>query len=78
MNVGDQIVLRPSMEAKSGIERCARQKCTVVYVHPNGRFFVAEFRSAVGETFRETFYPETRLGPRYNDIIKRRDKKKAA
>jgi len=33
----------------------------VVYIHPQRRFYIAEFRSPItGETFRESFYFEDR------------------
>ena len=65
MQVGDILEIAPSIFSFEGVSdpddgRQRRRKklpCTVIWVHPQKRFFVVEFRSAVtGETWRETVY----------------------
>ena len=36
------------------------RQAQVIYIHPEGRFYVVEFRSDLGIPWRETFYPYTR------------------
>lgn len=38
----------------------------MIYIHPEGRFYVVEFRSDLGAPWRETFFPYTR---RIADIV---------
>lgn len=65
MQVGDILEIAPSIFSFEGVSdpddgRQRRRKklpCTVIWVHPQKRFFVVEFRSAItGETWRETVY----------------------
>lgn len=57
MQVGDILHLEPTLEATSGLGTDGPQRCTVVWIHPDKRFFVVEFRSRItGETWRETVY----------------------
>lgn len=57
MQVGDILELEPTMEGTSGLGTSGPQPCTVIWVHPDERFFVVEFRSSItGETWRETVY----------------------
>lgn len=57
MNIGDILELEPTMEGTSGLGTSGPQPCTVIWVHPDKRFFVVEFRSSItGETWRETVY----------------------
>ena len=65
MQVGDILEIAPSIFSFEGVsdpddgrQRCRKKlPCTVIWVHPQKRFFVVEFRSAVtGETWRETVY----------------------
>lgn len=57
MQVGDILEMEPTMEGTSGLGTDGPQRCTVVWIHPDKRFFVVEFRSRItGETWRETVY----------------------
>ena len=57
MNIGDILELEPTMEGTSGLGTSGPQRCTVVWIHPDKRFFVVEFRSRItGETWRETVW----------------------
>ncbi len=57
MQVGDILEMEPTMEGTSGLGTDRPQRCTVVRIHPDKRFFVVEFRSRItGETWRETVY----------------------
>lgn len=61
MNVGDVLHIKPNFYSTYGmVERDALRRCVVVYIHPEGRFYVVEFRSELGIPWRETFYPWTR------------------
>ena len=59
MKLGDKMTLRPSVNVTDGHSAGREWPCTVVYIHPEQRFFTVEFRSEVtGQTFREAFpYP---------------------
>ena len=54
IKVGAKLRITPTL---IGVERSAwrPKKCRVVYVHPLHRFFVVEFRSDTGQTWRESF-----------------------
>ena len=57
MQVGDILELEPTMEGTSGLGTDGPQRCTVVWTHPDKRFYVVEFHSRItGETWRETVY----------------------
>lgn len=57
MQVGDILEMEPTMEGTSGLGTDGPLPCTVVWVHPEKRFYVVEFRSRItGETWRETVY----------------------
>lgn len=60
MNIGDELVMRPSVCVSWDEARPKLLPCRVVYIHPERRFYTVEFRSEVtGETFRESFlFPE--------------------
>lgn len=69
MTVGDKLRLRPTFDHEFAMEDTKGPRdCTVIYIHPEGRFFVVEFRSGLGIPWRETFYPYTR---RIADIVDR-------
>ena len=62
MQVGDILEMEPTMEGTSGLGTEGPQRCTVVWIHPDKRFFVVEFRSRItGETWREAFWPKLAL-----------------
>lgn len=57
MTVGDILTLKPTIDTAAGFARPESMPCRVIYIHPERRFFVVEFRSDVtGQTWRETFY----------------------
>lgn len=56
MNIGDRLLLRPSIFTKDDGNQDKRLPCRVVYIHPERRFYTVEFRSEVtGDTFRESY-----------------------
>lgn len=57
MNIGDILVLTPSVQVHGRDDQPLQAlPCRVVYIHPQRRFFTAEFRSEMtGLTFREAF-----------------------
>ena len=59
---GDKLSLTPSVEGGSVI---GPQPCTVVWVHPERRYYVVEFTFELGERtgrFREAFWMEQKKG----------------
>lgn len=62
MKVGDKLKLRPYLNAESGQLAAKAQVCTVTYIHPERRYYVVEFTSERGETFRQTMYFPEREG----------------
>lgn len=55
MEIGEQLRLRLTMGTAPGCKSDELQPCTVVWIHPKGRFFIVEYRSPItGETFRES------------------------
>ena len=58
MKSGDTLHIKPNFYTEYGMtDELRPQPCRVVYIHPELRFYVVEFRSTVtGETWRETFY----------------------
>lgn len=57
MEIGDILHRQPEIYSASGLESPGVMPCTVIWVHPDKRFFVVEFRSSItGETWRETVY----------------------
>lgn len=66
LRVGDRMLARPSAEIAFGKdiwpEALEPQQAKVVYIHPEKRYFILEFRAAVtGEPWRETRYFDNRL-----------------
>ena len=65
MQVGDILEMEPTMEGTSGLGTDGPQRCTVVWIHPDKRFFVVEFRSYItGYNWREAFWPELTPQPK--------------
>lgn len=56
MRTGDILHLKPTIDTAAGFSHPDVMPCTVVYIHPRRRFYVVEFRSRHGQTWRETFY----------------------
>ena len=64
MTIGDKLMLEPTVfGGGSDLVNIGSRPCRVVWIHPDGRYFVVEFRSQVtGEVFRETMYFTNRGG----------------
>lgn len=63
MNIGDELVMRPSVCVSWDEARPKLLPCRVVYIHPERRFYTVEFKSEVtGQTFRESFLYHDRDG----------------
>ncbi len=61
MQVGDVLHIRPNFYCEYGMtDEIKVQACRVVYLHPEDRFYVVEFTSALGRTWRESFFPANR------------------
>lgn len=73
MQIGDRLRLIPSSRLSD--DRIYRRlPCTVVYIHPERRFFTVEFKfELTGESFRESF-----PCPDRPDVICARPQKNAA
>lgn len=55
MNIGDKLRMVPTARCP-GEPSTSPRSCTVVYIHPQRRFYTVEFKSEVtGATFRESF-----------------------
>ena len=54
MKIGDRLKLTPTFDSKAGLEDAVNMTATVVYIHPQMRFFVAEFAAPLG-SWREAF-----------------------
>ena len=62
MNIGDSVQAVPTFATTFGRDKGKRQTATVIYIHPERRFYSVLFRSAVtGDTFRESYYFADRL-----------------
>ena len=68
MTVGDILRLRPNFYTEYMGANDAPRQAQVIYIHPEGRFYVVEFRSDLGIPWRESFYPYNR---RIADIVDR-------
>lgn len=56
MKLGDILHIRPTIDASVGFSRPEVMPCTVIYIHPQKRFYVVEFTSGTGQRWRETIY----------------------
>ncbi len=55
VNIGDKLKITPSTRLSED-RIYTPLPCTVVYIHPERRFYTVEFKSEVtGQTFRESF-----------------------
>ena len=68
MQVGDVLHIRPNFYTEYMGGNDAPRPAQVNYIHPEGRFYVVEFRSDLGIPWRETFFPYNR---RIADIVDR-------
>ena len=60
MNIGDVLYIKPNFYTEYMGANDAPRQARVVYIHPEGRFFVVESRRDLGVPWRETFYPYNR------------------
>ena len=63
MTVGQKLIRTPCLFNTFGHRDGVPQECTVVYVHPQRRFYTVEFTSQYGLKFRQSYYFEDRQGP---------------
>ena len=56
MNIGDVRMEVPTIYMKCGLEVTGPQKCQVVYIHPEGRFYRVRFTAANGTHFHECYF----------------------
>lgn len=56
MKIGDERIELPTVDSELMLRDRKPQKCVVVYIHPDYRFYVVEFTTERGYRFRETFY----------------------
>ena len=68
MQVGDVLHIRPNFYTEYMGGNDAPRPAQVIYIHPEGRFYVVEFRSDLGIPWLETFFPYNR---RIADIVDR-------
>ena len=61
MKVGDTLKLKPFLDADSGMVATKARECTVVYIHPDRRYYEVEFVFPLGK-FRQTMYFPEREG----------------
>lgn len=55
MNIGDKLRMVPTARCP-GEPSTSPRPCTVVYIHPQRRFYTVEFKSEItGAAFRESF-----------------------
>lgn len=59
MNIGDVRMEVPTIYMKCGLEVTGPQKCQVVYIHPDGRFYRVRFTAANGTHFHECYFQQT-------------------
>ena len=60
MIVGDILTIKPNFYTEYMGANDQPRQAQVIYIHPEGRFFVVEFRSDLDAPWRETFSPYTR------------------
>ena len=58
MNIGDVRTEVPTIYMKCGLEVTGPQKCQVVYIHPEGRFYRVRFTAPNGMYFHECYFPK--------------------
>ena len=60
MKIGDILTIKPNFYTEYMGANDQPRPAQVVYIHPEGRVYVVEFRSDLGIPWRETFFPYTR------------------
>ena len=58
MNIGDVRTEVPTIYMKCGLEVTGPQKCQVVYIHPEGRFYRVRFTSPNSAHFHECYFQQ--------------------
>lgn len=67
MDIGDRLKIIPSSRLSED-RIYTPLPCTVVYIHPERRFYTVEFKSEVtGQTFRESFLFPDRAGAEWEN-----------
>lgn len=56
MTIGDELMKEPTIWLKSGLEVTGPQRCRVVYIHPEKRFYRVQFTALNGAVFHECYY----------------------
>ena len=56
MNIGDVRTEVPTIYMKCGLEVTGPQKCQVVYIHPEGRFYRVRCTAPNGTHFHECYF----------------------
>ena len=62
MNIGDVRMEVPTIYMKCGLEVTGPQKCQVVYIHPEGRFYRVRFTAPNGAHFHECYFQKAQAG----------------
>ena len=62
MNIGDVRTEIPTIYMKCGLEVTGPQKCQVVYIHPEGRFYRVRFTAPNGTHFHECYFQKAQGG----------------
>ena len=62
MNIGDVRTEVPTIYMKCGLEVTGPQKCQVVYIHPEGRFYRVRFTAPNGTHFHECYFQKAQVG----------------
>ena len=57
IQVGDRLRITPTIVSIEMLEARGPQPCTVVYVHPQHRFYVVRFEFLYGSFFESFAYP---------------------
>ena len=77
MNIGDVRMEVPTIYMKCGLEVTGPQKCKVVYIHPDGRFYRVRFTAINGTYFHECYFQQKQAGARDIPVgMARLDRKK--
>lgn len=55
MNIGDQRMERPSFSTSYGANEMPPQRCEVIYIHPEKRYYRVRFPMPGGQSITESF-----------------------
>lgn len=56
MQIGDTLFLLPTLDSEAMLQDRKPQRCVVVYIHPQWRFYSVRFDFEGGRSYCETFY----------------------